>query len=185
MKLSKPVIDYINTHQEYIDDDNFTFLYNDLFFLAFSGDWEPEYTGEFTNALIDSDIKPLDSMSIVPGHYMWGDTQTTAMFVPKHVIKVENAAFKDSSIEEIDFGANVERIENFVMSGCQYLWRVIIHNKVQHIGKEVFFGCDKLKEITFSGTRDEWLKIHKDAGWRRGAVNLKVVVCTDGEVQYA
>ena len=184
VKLSKPVVDYINTHQEYIDDDNFTFLYNDLFFLTLANKWESEYTGEFTNALVDAEINPLDNMSIIPGYYMCGDSQTTGMFVPKHVIRVENAAFQDSSIEEIDFGVNVERIEDFVLSGCQYLWRVVIHNKVQHIGSEVFFGCDELKEITFRGTRNEWLRMHKEAGWRRGAVNLHTVICDDGEIEY-
>lgn len=186
MKLSKPVVDFINQNEKYIDDNDFRILYNDLFFrtVANNSTWEGEYTGEFTTALLDADINPLDSMSIVPGYYMCGDSNITGMFVPQHIIRVENAAFQDSSIEEIDFGGNVERIEDFVMSGCQHLWRVVIHNKVEHIGSEVFFGCTELKEITFRGTKDEWLKIFKEVGWRRGAVNLSTVICDDGEIEY-
>jgi hypothetical protein len=183
VKLSKPVRDLINNSEAYIDDNDFTILYNKLHFDVLGHRWEPEYTGEFRAALLDAEIFPLDSMGIVPGYYLCGDTETTAVFVPSHVHIVEEGAFMDSSVEELDFGENVTRIEQCAPSGCKNLWRVVLHNKIEQLSKELFYGDDELKEIVYKGTKHEWLRIHKDA-WNRGAVNLHTIICDDGEIEY-
>ena len=180
--LCKPVRDLININEAYIEDNDFIYIYNQLHFDVMAKRWEPEYTGEFTIALVDADINPLDSMSIVPGYYLCG-TSTTAMFIPKHIHTVEQCAFQDTSLEEIDFGENTTRIEQCVCSGCKNLWRVVMHNKLQKLNSELFYGCDELKEITFKGTKQEWYLINKDKWWAHGAPNLFSVVCDDGEIE--
>lgn len=181
--LCKPVRDLINNNADYIENNDFLYIYNQLHFDVLAKRWEPEYTGEFTMALIEADINPLDSMGIVPGYYLCGDTLTTGMFLPKHIHKVEQCAFQDSSLEEIDFGENTTRIEQCVCSGCNHLWRVVMHNKLEALNRELFYGCNELKEITFKGTKQEWYRIKKDQRWRNGAPNLSYVVCDDGEIE--
>ena len=183
MKLCKPVIDFINLKADDIDLGNFDSVYKDLFTSVYLGTWEPEYTGEFTKALLDADIEPLTNMSYVPAYYLCGDAEFTGHYNPESIHAVEEGAFKDTSLEEIDFGINCRIIDDDVCSGNRNLTTVIWHDKLARIGNELFFGCTDLQEITFKGTVEKWNGIFKEKRWKNGAPNLHYISCTDGEIE--
>ena len=60
--LSKHIRKLIRDNETYIEDNDFIYVYNQLHFDVLGNRWEPEYTGEFTRALLDANIFPLDSV---------------------------------------------------------------------------------------------------------------------------
>jgi len=49
-----------------------------------------------------------------------------------------------------------ETIDNFAFANCENLIKVVIPNSISSIGDYVFYGCEKLTEIIFKGTQEEW-----------------------------
>ena len=182
MKLTKRVSDYIKNSAEYIDDNNFTYLYNDMWALMIAKKFNSEDIGEFTTALLDAGIDMVKYLKFIPAFWMCADTTYTGHFIPSHIEGVSIGAFMDSSVEEIDFGINCKHISESACSGCNYLDTVTLHPNLERISEHAFYGCDDLHEITFTGTREQWLKIEKTPNWHRGAKNLYIINCTDGKV---
>lgn len=182
MKLTKRVSDYIKNSSDYIDDNNFSYLYNDMWALIIAKKFNPEDIGEFTTALLDADIDMIKHLKFIPAYWMCADTTYTGHFIPAHIEGVSIGAFMDSTVEEIDFGINCKKISESACSGCNHLYKVTMHPALKSIGEHVFYGCEDLNEITFTGTQEQWLKIEKTPNWHRGAENLYIVSCTDGKV---
>ena len=72
-------------------------------------------------------------------------------------------------------------IEDGAFSSCNMLTKVVISGGVTHIGTGIFYNCPELKEITYSGTIEQWKNIDKFDTWNIWS-SIKKVVCTDGEI---
>ncbi len=60
------------------------------------------------------------------------------------------------------------------------LERLTIPNSVKHIGERVVCSTDRLKEIVFDGTEEEWDAIHKEEGWDTYLYDTEIVFKESG-----
>ncbi|MBQ3922647.1 MAG: leucine-rich repeat protein [Spirochaetales bacterium] len=63
---------------------------------------------------------------------------------------------------------------------CRNLTSLVVPDCIVSIWNEAFYGCYKLNDITFLGTKDQWLKIDKAEDW---SYCIHIVHCTDGDVE--
>ena len=55
-------------------------------------------------------------------------------------------------------------IEKYTFSGCTSLSTMVIPKSVRTIEDGAFYKCDNLREIYYSGSREDWEKVNKDQG---------------------
>ena len=65
---------------------------------------------------------------------------------------------------ELTLPEDITEIYRYAFSGCGNLTSVIIGDSVTSIGMYVFYGCNGIKEIYYSGTKEQWDKILVDIG---------------------
>ena len=63
---------------------------------------------------------------------------------------------------------------------CSNLTNITIHNTIVSIKQSAFAYCEKLTEINFDGTIDEWQGIEKADSW--APYSDYTVICTDGTI---
>ena len=55
-------------------------------------------------------------------------------------------------------------------------------SNVKVIGEGVFYDCNKLTDLNYAGTKNDWDKIVKDPQWLKYS-SVKVVHCSDGDIK--
>ena len=122
---------------------------------------EEHLKGKFTEVLLQAHINPLYKMNYIPNYFL-----------------------SDSNIEYFEIPPNIIKIEYWAFSNCKNLSKIIWPTSVKELGSSIFASCNKLKEITFLGTKKEWRKIPKirNISWR-GYSYIKKIICTDGEIE--
>lgn len=121
--------------------------------------------------------------------------------LPDSVRTIGDRAFINcSSITELDL-VGINSLGEYVFAGCKSLHTVhvdiygwlrgtfrgcsalknvtIEQGNLSGIHEATFTGCDQLEEITFNGTKAEWLKIEVREYW---TTNRMPVKCTDATV---
>ena len=61
------------------------------------------------------------------------------------------------------------------------LTTVTIPESVTSIGREAFYNCKNLSEVSFKGTMAEWNEVSKGVDWN-SSCPFAVVKCSDGDV---
>ena len=128
-------------------------------------------------------------------------TGLTGLALPDSVRTIGDRAFINcSSITELDL-VGINSLGEYVFAGCKSLHTVhvdiygwlrgtfrgcsalknvtIEQGNLSGIHEATFTGCDQLEEITFNGTKAEWLKIEVREYW---TTNRMPVKCTDATV---
>lgn len=128
-------------------------------------------------------------------------TGLTGLALPDSVRTIGDRAFINcSSITELDL-VGINSLGEYVFAGCKSLHTVHIdiygwlrgtfrgcsalknvtieQGNLSGIHEATFTGCDQLEEITFNGTKAEWLKIEVREYW---TTNRMPVKCTDATV---
>lgn len=128
-------------------------------------------------------------------------TGLTGLALPDSVRTIGDRAFINcSSITELDL-VGINSLGEYVFAGCKSLHTVhvdiygwlmgtfsgcsalknvtIEQGNLIGIHEATFTGCDELEEITFNGTKAEWLKIEVREYW---TTNRMPVKCTDATV---
>lgn len=128
-------------------------------------------------------------------------TGLTGLVLPDSVRTIGDRAFINcSSITELDL-VGINSLGEYVFAGCKSLQTVHIdiygwlrgtfrgcsalknvtieQGNLSGIHEATFTGCDELEEITFNGTKAEWLKIEVREYW---TTNRMPVKCTDATV---
>ncbi len=102
--------------------------------------------------------------------------------MPSTVNNLSDFAFAGcNSIESVTVLSAVE-ICRSAFRNLKALKSVTLGKEIKSIGMIIFYGCDALSEITFTGTTQEWEQITKDEQWNRYATNLTVIHCSDGDI---
>lgn len=128
-------------------------------------------------------------------------TGLTGLALPDSVRTIGDRAFINcSSITELDL-VGINSLGEYVFAGCKSLHTVHIdiygwlrgtfrgcsalknvtieQGNLSGIHEATFTGCDQLEEITFNGTKAEWLKIEVREYWTTYRMPVK---CTDATV---
>lgn len=66
--------------------------------------------------------------------------------------------------------------QTFAYSG---LTNITVSSTIKAIGAYAFYGCDKLTEIKFVGTIDQWNSIDKGIDYLKDTA-VKAILCSDG-----
>ena len=85
----------------------------------------------------------------------------SSMTIPDSVTSIGDWAFAGcTSLTNVTIPDGVTSINISTFEGCTSLESVTIPNSVTRIGSQAF-NCEKLKDITYNGTREEWNKIDR------------------------
>lgn len=134
--------EFIKTHVDEINDNNFTKVYEDAYELL--ANYE---IGQFTDILIAAKINPLLYMSRIPNNYMSGSKQKS-LEIPNNITTISWWAFYNAkSLTEIEIPDNVSSMNGPVFMGCDKLRHVALSNSIKTLGPSLFSGCSELTNI--------------------------------------
>ncbi len=92
-------------------------------------------------------------------------------------------AFLRSNIEKIKVPESVTVIEDFAFENCSDLNEVTLPASLSKIGDKAFYKCEALKNIYFSGTKEEWDSVEKGEYWdAKTESDSYTVHCSDGDL---
>lgn len=101
--------------------------------------------------------------------------------MPDSVRTLENAVFHScKDLEEVDLG-NLVYLGDECFVDCNHLVKVIIPNTIFRLDLTCFYGCTRLKEINYKGTKERFEELVSDDldNWK---LSYKIF-CTDGILQ--
>lgn len=195
MSDPNPIIQYIRDNKNAIKSYDFDSLYYKL---------NPDYRGELTTLFTNMGINPLNYLNnVVPFRYAY-KTKITEVEIPRNIIIIDEFAFSSCrflknvkilgrvtdikqyafyfciSLKEINLGDYVEYIEKRAFAWCRNLKSIAIPNTLKYLGEEVFDMDDDLKDIYYSGTKEEWdnIEIHPNNHWPENIT----VHCINGSI---
>ena len=113
----------------------------------------------FTECTNLTDVTIPDSVTEI-GDYAFSSCGITSIVIPDSVKKIGNGAFGTcTAMTSAVIGDGVEEIDSSAFCFCLNLASVTIGSGVKRIGNSVFSGCDKLTDIYYNGTQEDWEKI--------------------------
>lgn len=111
------------------------------------------------NELITSITIP-NGVKTIPSYAFRYCTSLTNITIPDSVISIGWGAFRD----------------------CSGLISVTIPKSVGTISRYAFYNCSKLRNIKYTGTKNQWLKINHEYRWNEGSP-IKTIHCIDGDIK--
>lgn len=141
-----------------------------------------EYTGEFTQIMLEAGIDPADVLGYIPVNYL-NRCNIQNYEIPHIVTDIGDYAFcYCSNLTDIEIPNSIIKIGYCSFAYCRSLENVVIENNRINIDDYAFQYCDDLKEIIFKGTKEEAIKCGlMKKKWRRGSP-IKRIICTDGVI---
>ena len=137
--------------------------------------------GEFAFALSGLNEVKIPDGVISIGDYAFGYCwQIAAVAMPDSVTTIGVGAFACSSLTSVAIPKNVTKIPALAFYECSSLISVRIPADVTSIGEDAFSGCEKLKEVSYGGSRADWGNIQIEMG-NTGLLNAKLSCDTEGE----
>lgn len=160
--------------------------------------------GQFTDAMLDIGLNPLEYMEYIPNNYYTNSTRNSVS-IPSTIKHIGDEAFTASNLKSISVPSTVESIGTALFRNSSILESVDMSQVTEDIciGVSTFENCIKLKEVylpkncyyissyAFKSCRalkqlhiDQPMSYIKDNmefayNWRADS-NLKQIVCSDG-----
>lgn len=137
---------------------------------------------ELTKLLNSLGIDPLDYLDYIPRYFLSG-AQITSVNIPDHIKGIDVNAFRQcSNLITTIIPNSVTSIDSLAFSYCTSLTSVTIPDSVTHIGNWTFRDCTDLTSINYTGTKEQWSKIHFGYKWNEDSV-IKTIHCIDGDIE--
>lgn len=131
-------------------------------------------------------------------------TELTSVVIPNSVMSIGIAAFaRCTKLASITIPDSVTSIGESAFNGCTSFDGVIIPDNVTNIGRGALYGCtnlsiikigsgvkkidsvfswgDKLKQVIYNGTKEQWYSIIADEEWEE-RLGECVIFCTNGPI---
>ena len=103
-----------------------------------------------------------------------------SIIIPQSVESISRAAFANcTSLSEITLPENMEMIEEYTFSECTSLCKITIPSKIHIIYKYAFSNCHLLKDVFYSGTKENWKKTSIKEG--NECLYNAIIHCSDGD----
>ncbi len=84
--------------------------------------------------------------------------------IPNSVASIGDSAFKEcNSLEQIEIPNSVTSIGDSAFKWCFSLEQIKIPDSVMSMGDDILGECDRLKDIYYTGTKEEWECMIKEA----------------------
>ena len=140
MELSE----FILTHKEEINENNFTKVYEDANKLLYY----PASPGKLTELFLDAGISPLSYVKTVPKRYL-NASNITSIEIPNNITSIGDLAFSDCRrLESITIPNSVIKIGKWAFSDCVSLTSIELPDNLTDIGDSAFFDCKGLTSVT-------------------------------------
>ena len=98
------------------------------------------------------------------------------------VTSIPDASFDNwDNMERIDIPNTITSIGNRAFAGLEKLSTLTIPSSVTSIGAKIFENSLKITEITYQGTKAQWIAITKNANWNMNSM-LTTIHCKDGDL---
>ena len=107
-------------------------------------------------------------------------TNLKSIDIPSTVDKIGTNAFYGTNIKEANI--NAKEIESSIFYDSSSLENVTFGKNVTNFGSSIFRNSNKIKNIKYLGTKEEWNNILKHTSWKNGNSSITKIVCTDGEI---
>jgi len=105
-----------------------------------------------------------------------GNWRSGVLYIGNHLIKARETISGDYQIK-----SGTKTIAAYAFEGCIDLTSIIIPDGIITIGDYAFINCDRLTDIHFKGTKEQWKSIKKGVNWSFYAGNF-TVHCSDGDL---
>lgn len=152
MEISRELKEFILTHEDEINSNDWDKIYNEL-------DGTHKFSnGQLLDVMLEIELNPLNYLEKIPEYFA-----------------------VDSDIKSFSIPPNIVGIENFAFINCSHLTSIVAPSSVLNIGGGIFWECENLKDIKFEGTKNQWGSIKKSSSWRVGS-KLEKIICSDGEI---
>ena len=138
--------EFIKTHVDDINNNNFTKVYRELHDEVQVG----ESVSKFTDMLLDAEINPLMYMESIPAHYMDG-SKRTSVSIPNNITSIGACAFIISSLTSVIIPNSVTSIGFYAFRGCTLLTNITIPDSVTRMDEGAFWNCVSLASVTILG----------------------------------
>ena len=166
--------DFMQKHKDEILNNDWTAVYDDLWYLDASS---------LTNFLLNkAHINPLYYMTSVPTHFAYkldipsinipnnitsikesafaDCSSLTSITIPNSVTIIDDFAFRNcTSLTSINIPNSVTSIEEWAFCRCSSLTSITIPSSMTKIKRDAFYSCNNLKEIKYTGTQQQWSKL--------------------------
>ncbi len=143
--------------------------------------------GTFGACIELSDVSIPNSVNCIGFAAFWGCSDLTEITIPKNVVRLGMEAFSSATaltkitvygdIKEMGYGAfgyctslaevylddGVTVIGDLAFYCCGSLKKINIPDSVTEIGAGAFYECEKIADVYYSGTEEEWNKIAIEA----------------------
>lgn len=140
----KDLKNFISTHADDIDNNNWEKIYQDTQNLT------SFQVGELTSIFYKADINPLLYLNTVPMYYLY-HSSIDSLVIPDSVTSIGDYAFFDcNNLTSIEIPNSVTSIGSSAFGDCNSLTNIKIPNSVTSIGDNTFSGCSSLISITIS-----------------------------------
>lgn len=110
----------------------------------------------------------------------------TSIKIPSGVTIIEESTFSYcKSLTNITIPIGVTRIGNSAFSYCSSLTSITIPDSVTSIGEDTFWKCGKLKDVYYTGIKEQWKAIKKNQKWKvkDNSKSTMVIHCLDGDIK--
>ena len=95
---------------------------------------------------------------------------------------IYDLAFAKTAIKEAKLSDGLLGINMYAFSECGELTSVTLPKSLEKIERFVFYGCEKLFEISYEGTMADWAKVNVDVEAFSNSSVTKIV-CSDGVIE--
>ena len=142
MQINNYLKDFINDNMEYINKNEFSYLYYHLF--DQTDPYDQLQTSKFTQVMLTAKIDPLDFMEGVPPSYLFECEEIEKclrdkVMIPKHLISVGAQAFSGTNWNKpILISNNMLKMEEYCFSSCQIIKMIINANDSLYIDPYAF-----------------------------------------------
>lgn len=205
-QLEKLMGQFIRDNKDLIENYKFDLLYDNIYTVVFTPDSQMDFTSMLTDILTEIDINPLEHMTEVPKNYIPRNRQLKNIFIPNNITSIGARAFyRCLHLEKVDFPEGLTHIRSYAFDSCglrniyfpdsleeigrkafsynRSLEYISVGKNIMSLGLAPFEGCNKLKEMEFRGTKDEFM----DSIWGEDKdiwdeCEIRLIHCTDGDL---
>ena len=107
-----------------------------------------------TSVVIPNSVTSIDSAAFYDCHSL------VNVAIPNSVTYIGDYAFMEcTSLTSVAIPSSVMKIGYMAFTYCSNLTIIVIPNSITTIGNFEFYGCSSLKDVYYTGSKEEWAKI--------------------------
>lgn len=145
--MNNDILKFIQTYADAIDNNEWDYIYDRA-----SLDFETAAdVGQFTQALIEAGINPLEHLTYIPTDYLCG-TDINTITIPDDATYIGSWAFSNTHITAVMLPKNIKKVFSRAFADCKQLTTVLMQSGVELLSSAAFKNCINLTTINFPAT---------------------------------